>query len=77
MDKIEKFLQKLRTEERNKLELLIIKVVTNKLDNLKYKKLKGFSNLYRVRLGKIRVVFEMGEKGNKIINIDYRKDVYK
>lgn len=77
MDKIEKFLNKLMAAQRRKLEALIIKVVSNKLDDLNYKKLKGFETLYRVRVGKIRIVFEMGKNANKIINIDYRKDVYR
>ncbi len=44
-----------------------------------YKKIKGVDNLYRVREGSYRIVYEVDQKAFQvsIIYIDHRKDVYK
>jgi mRNA-degrading endonuclease RelE of RelBE toxin-antitoxin system len=41
------------------------------------KRLAGYDNLYRIRIGKWRIVFcrEMG--GNKVLKIESRGDAYK
>jgi mRNA interferase RelE/StbE len=46
---------------------------------LKSKKLKGFDNIYRVRIGNIRVVYQLldNEKTIEILKIDFRGKVYK
>lgn len=77
MDKETKFLRKLRKSEREELEKWIPLVLANNWGAKKPLKLKGFENLFRIRIGKIRIVFERGEKKNKIVNIDYRRDVYR
>ncbi|MBU1018765.1 MAG: type II toxin-antitoxin system RelE/ParE family toxin [Patescibacteria group bacterium] len=77
MDRIKKFLKKLSRKEREIIAELMCKVITNDLSGLVAKKLSGNSNLYRVRVGRIRIVFEKREIENKIINMDYRKDVCK
>jgi len=76
MDKILKFLKQLSKKKRERLLRLIESVLANEFKK-KPKKLKGFKNLYRVRDGKIRVVFKRDDKKNTIINIDYRKDAYR
>ena len=48
----------------------------NDLEGLKIKKLKGFSNYFAVRKGKIRIVFRRAET-NEIVDVNYRKEVYK
>lgn len=42
-------------------------------------KLRGFQNIYRIRIGKIRVVYEVKwkEKTLLIHRISFRKDAYK
>jgi mRNA-degrading endonuclease RelE of RelBE toxin-antitoxin system len=78
MDKIFKFLKKLNKTERSKLLNLINLILSNKITSLKPKKLKGFKDLYRIREGKIRIVFKKNKDSkNTIINLDYRKNSYK
>lgn len=42
-------------------------------------KLKGFENIYRIRIGKIRIIYEVGWKEKIILihRISFRKDAYK
>ena len=77
MEKIEKFLQKLTKREREKIIILVQKILNKKTDGLKVSKLAGFSDLYRIRAGKIRIIFRSSVTGNALINIDYRKDIYR
>ncbi|MBU1445902.1 type II toxin-antitoxin system RelE/ParE family toxin [Patescibacteria group bacterium] len=78
MDKILKFIKKLNKTERIKLLNLINLIIQKDVTKLKPKKLSGFDSLYRIRSGKIRIVFEKNkETQNQIINIDSRKNSYK
>lgn len=42
-------------------------------------KLQGFENLYRIRVGKYRIVYEIDKAGSivTIAKIEHRKDVYR
>ncbi len=77
MDKIEKFLAKVTAKERELVANLIRRAICDDLSGLDMKKLRGFKGLYRIRDGKIRVIFEKNVPGNKIINVDFRDRVYK
>ncbi|MBI5140012.1 MAG: hypothetical protein HZA94_01005 [Candidatus Vogelbacteria bacterium] len=77
MDKIDKFLRKLRPQELDCMERVIDEIYSGEWKMLNIKKLKGFSNLYRVRSGRIRVVFELlssSPVGIKIYSVDNRND---
>lgn len=80
MDKINKFLAKLDKKRR----LLLINEILPKirdlnLVNFDLTPLGGFKNLYRIRVGKMRIVFYKDEKNKTgiIVNIKFRKDAYK
>ncbi|OGJ47831.1 hypothetical protein A2344_01555 [Candidatus Peregrinibacteria bacterium RIFOXYB12_FULL_41_12] len=77
MDKIEKFLAKLTLKEREIVSDLILRAISGDLDGCDVKKLKGFGRLYRIRKGKIRVIFEKNISGNKVVNVDYRSGAYR
>ena len=77
---MEKYLKIVRNLPSNQRRLVIKiwqRVLKNDLKGLKIKKLIAFDNYYAIRKGKIRIVFKKEETKNKIINIDYRKSVYK
>jgi mRNA-degrading endonuclease RelE of RelBE toxin-antitoxin system len=76
MDKIQKFLAKLSAKERELVAVLIKRAICGQLNGLDVKKLKGFKGLYRIREGKIRVVFEKSVLGKKVVNVDFRGRVY-
>ena len=74
MNKIDKFLLRLDKKSRLIIEEIIILIISNNFDLLDIKKLKGKRNVFRVRVGRIRVVFERVENTNNILNISFRDD---
>ncbi len=79
MNKIEKFLQKLTPRERHILLKIFADIKTLHINTYDVKYLKGYKNLYRLRKGDWRIVFikEETDKRGIIINVGYRKDIYK
>lgn len=77
MDKIAKFLKKLTKKER----LLLLKVLEDvkslNLDNYDVKSIRGHQNTFRIKKGKIRIVFVKTSDYGIPLNIAYRKDAYK
>jgi mRNA interferase RelE/StbE len=74
MNKLDKFLYKLDKKTRAIIGRAIILIVSGDFLMFDIKKLKGSSNRYRVRIGKIRIIFEQTKNGNKIRDIAYRDD---
>jgi mRNA-degrading endonuclease RelE of RelBE toxin-antitoxin system len=77
MDKITKFLLKLSLKERNFILEIMNKILSLDLNWLDIKKLQWEDNLFRIRKGKIRIVFKIEWKNWKIIDINYRDTIYK
>lgn len=57
--------------------------ITKKIRELRYysvrneEKLKGYENIYRVRIGDFRIVYKKTSKELYIILIGHRKDIYR
>lgn len=66
MNKIEKALKKLSASERQVFKRMLISIQSGKLSNLDIKKLKGRTDIYRVKKVKMRIIFQ------KIADDDYR-----
>lgn len=77
MDKIQKFLLGRKLKERSILLEILEDVRALRLDRYDVKPLKGYSGLFRLRKGKIRLIFAKGEHKGILINIGFRKDIYK
>lgn len=77
MERYLKIVQNLPRKQRMLIIKLGQRIEDNDLEGMKLKKLQGFDNYYATRKGKIRIVFSKKTEGNKIINIDYRKTVYR
>ncbi len=73
-DKIKKLLAKLSQQERNLVKLLILRVTMDDTLGLDIKKLKGHSNLFRVRKNRIRIVYSKNNDKIFIIKIDLRNE---
>ena len=73
-DKIKKLLAKLSQPERNLVKLLIIRIMMNDTLGLDVKKLKGHSNLFRVRKNRVRIVYSKDNDEIFIIKIDLRNE---
>ena len=75
MDKISKALDKLSAKEREVIKNILLKIRDNFFTGLDLKKLKNKDNIFRVRKGKIRIIFKM-KKGEQIsiLTIERRSD---
>lgn len=74
MDKIEKALQKLSEKERCAIKLILEKLAHNQTRGLDIAKLKGYTDIYRVRRGRLRIIFQMKDSTIYLLKIDRRSD---
>jgi mRNA interferase RelE/StbE len=75
-DKIQKFLHSLDKKTKAKLEKRLAQLKKSPFKGNDIKKLKGYNNLYRLRLGKIRIIYQIANTNVEIIDIDYRGNIY-
>lgn len=73
MDKIQKALKKLTSKEKERVKKILVKLKNRQLANLDLKKLKGRDDIFRVRKGKIRIIYRIDQKGNIFILAIERK----
>jgi mRNA-degrading endonuclease RelE of RelBE toxin-antitoxin system len=75
MDKISKALEKLSVKEKEATKSILLRIKSNSFSELDLKKLKNKDDIFRVRKGKIRIIFRMkkGEQIN-ILAIERRSD---
>jgi len=74
MPNLKKLLSKFNKAERRAIESLIESIVSFNWRGLDVKKLKGYENIFRVRKGKLRIIFSK-EKGEIfILAIERRRD---
>lgn len=74
MNRLDKFLFKLNKKAREVVKKAVVLILSGNFSMLDIKKLKGNQNRYRVRVGKIRIIFDQTKDGNKIQDISYRND---
>ncbi|MCK9580526.1 MAG: hypothetical protein M0Q92_08755 [Methanoregula sp.] len=75
MDKISKALAKLNAKERMKAKEILNNLQNRKFDNLEIKKLQGYNNIFRVRKGKIRIIYRVKNDGSIfILTVERRSD---
>ncbi len=74
MDKIKKVIKKLTEKEKKVTKNIFKKIEKGIFNNLDIKKLKGYSDIFRVRKGGIRIIFRKTNKGIFIISIERRRE---
>lgn len=75
MDKITKALLKLSEPEKQAVKKLLIKLKSEDFSDLDLKKLKGFNDIYRVRKGKMRIIYRQDDSGAVfILKLERRND---
>ena len=74
MNKIDKFLKKLPPKERDEILGTLLVIKTGVFTGMDIKKMKGEINIYRVRKGKTRIIFEMNGTDIRIIFVEFRND---
>lgn len=77
-DRIEKFIKKLNAKIRAQLKKKLGELFANPDGPHDVKKLQGYKNTYRLRVGDIRVVYTIDENTKEltIIDIDFRGNIY-
>ncbi len=75
--KAAKFVSNLPPGYKNKLKEILSALKENPY-SYPYKKIRGETNLYRIRIGKYRILYEINKDKNQIIilKIDKRERVY-
>jgi mRNA-degrading endonuclease RelE of RelBE toxin-antitoxin system len=73
-DKIKKLLAKLTPKERELIKLLILRVKLGDTEGMDIKQLKGHGDLFRVRKGRLRIVYRKTPKEFLIVRIDRRSE---
>lgn len=75
MDRIQKALGKLTEKEQKKVKEMLIQLKNRRIENLNIKKLKGRDDVFRIRKGKIRIIYRTDTKNNiLILSIERRSD---
>lgn len=79
MGNFDKRLKKFSPKERVEIIHLVGRILSRDLAGLDCRKLKGLKNLFRVRKGKIRIIFELkSDTEPNIVTIERRReDTYK
>jgi len=78
MDKLEKAVKKFAEREKRWLKEIIRALQLGRFDNLNLKKLKGGTDIFRARKGKIRIIYQIRNGRIFILKIERRKeDTYK
>ena len=73
--KVEKFLRKLGSKGRTELEVLLARITSGDFEHLGVKKLGGFENRYRIRVGDIRIQYSLDEIRRAMdIEVDWKSD---
>ena len=75
VDKITKALNKLSETEKKTIKKILSDISIGKIGSYDTKKLKGRDDIYRIRKGKIRVIFIIEKNGTKkLLTIERRSD---
>lgn len=75
VDRIQKVLNKLSDKEKSVLLSIMKDILSGNVSNYDIKKLKGHEGIYRLRKGKLRIIYslERGEQAS-ILAIERRSD---
>ena len=75
MNKNDKFIKKLSRNERAILLATLQQIERGHVMGLNIKKLKGYDNYFRVRKGKVRIIFNLDINGKIVVKqIGWRND---
>lgn len=74
MPDLKKLLSRFNKQEREVIGSLIKTIISLRWNNLDIKKLKGHQNIFRIRKGKIRIIFTKSNKDIFIITIERRRE---
>ncbi|MCX6738671.1 MAG: hypothetical protein NT098_01300 [Candidatus Parcubacteria bacterium] len=70
MERIDKILRILQTNERARVMVCVEKILANDVSLLDIKKLKGQKDFYRVRTGDLRIIFIKKDNDIRLVAIE-------
>lgn len=73
-DRVERALRKLSAHERSELEKILQKISAGDFAHLDIKKLKHRDDIYRVRKGALRIIFQKRDEHFFILTVERRCD---
>jgi len=73
-DKKAKFIKKLVGKEKERILVVMDRILMNDLVGLDVRKLSGYDDLFRVRVGRVRIIFQSVDSKNVIIHVTWRDD---
>ena len=74
MQSIHKFLAKLTTGERQRVRDVMHLIVSGQIDHLDIRKLSGYTDTFRVRVGKVRIIYRNLGDRSIITKVVWRND---
>lgn len=74
MDKLSKLLRKLTSKERTQLATALRALLSGETGSLDIKKLKSVENVYRVRVGDLRILFRKDRGDIRVLEVSRRDD---
>jgi len=75
VDKIQKALNKLADKEKKKIKQILLDLKSKKFIGYDIKKLKGRDDIYRIRKGKVRIIYKINESGEiYLLTLERRSD---
>lgn len=78
MDKVGKFIKRLVPKEKARIRNIFKALQSGRFSGLDVKKLKGAADLFRVKKGDLRIIYQVRDSQVFILKIGYRKeDTYK
>lgn len=74
MDKIDKGLEKLIPKDREKIKDILKTLQSGRFDNLDIKKLKGTADIFRIRKGNLRIIYQIRDNQVFILKIGRKNE---
>ena len=74
MDAIEKAIKKLTAKEREWIRDILLRLKSSDLSGLDIKKLKGRSDVFRIRKGSMRIIYRLSNGKIFILAVERRSD---
>lgn len=76
-ERVEKFLRTLDANMRQRLRNKLLELKASPRGVTGSKKMKGYSGaIFRLRVGKIRIIYKVTGSTVEIVDIDYRGNIY-
>jgi mRNA-degrading endonuclease RelE of RelBE toxin-antitoxin system len=72
--KLDKAIARLQAKDKAVAQLLIMRIIMNDIIGLDIKQLSGHKDLFRVRKGRVRVVYRQENTRTIIVLVDLRND---